>query len=176
MVEEAIANGTWIPPTSGRGAKVDMSKKPSMHNAYLGGGGYVTEKEAMEWYGITPFAASYAEPPPPPVQSASFDPPTPPPATFMTRLLRRNQQPPLLASAPVPMTPIAPILSPAPSTLNVSVLIAMPSQTAFHEKGSEVQEEDLPHVEVGVAKVRVPADNRDEITVKSSSSSSHEDV
>lgn len=44
MIEEAIANGTWIPPTpttgaGGRGGrdKVDLTKKPKMYEAYIGG-------------------------------------------------------------------------------------------------------------------------------------------
>jgi len=41
MVEEAVRNGTWIPPTpSSRAARVDLSKKPELWEAYLGGGGW----------------------------------------------------------------------------------------------------------------------------------------
>ncbi|KAG5651060.1 hypothetical protein H0H81_010042 [Sphagnurus paluster] len=69
MVEEAIRNGTWIPPppetgTFGTGrARVDPSRKPKLWDAYLG----TTEKSAQtewDWESIRPFSASYIAPPP----------------------------------------------------------------------------------------------------------------
>lgn len=69
MVEEAIRNGTWIPPppetgTFGTGrARVDLSRKPKLWDAYLG----TTEKSAQtewDWESIRPFSASYIAPPP----------------------------------------------------------------------------------------------------------------
>ncbi|KAJ2914670.1 hypothetical protein MD484_g5737, partial [Candolleomyces efflorescens] len=87
MVEEAIRNGTWVPqnvPPSGRAPRVDLSKKPVMWEAYLGGGGiYRAEKggrdlassyssggekasigglDGAEWESIKPFYASLVQP------------------------------------------------------------------------------------------------------------------
>lgn len=87
MVEEAIRNGTWVPqnvPPSGRAPRVDLSKKPVMWEAYLGGGGiYRAEKggrdlassysyggdkaslgglDGAEWESIKPFYASLVHP------------------------------------------------------------------------------------------------------------------
>ncbi|KAF9260821.1 hypothetical protein L218DRAFT_561197 [Marasmius fiardii PR-910] len=69
MIEEAIRNGTWIPPAnlSRGGVKVDLSKKPQMWEAMLGGGGYVdpkvldvhsyaNRKDALEWSGLMPMS------------------------------------------------------------------------------------------------------------------------
>ncbi|KAF9528852.1 hypothetical protein CPB83DRAFT_301078 [Crepidotus variabilis] len=93
MIEEAIRNGTWVPPPppdwEGRGrVKVDLSKKPQMWEAFIGE--EVSEKEKvqaeylqnpagdgqiiinstwrtggrwMRWSSIWPFAASYVVPP-----------------------------------------------------------------------------------------------------------------
>ncbi|KAJ7291593.1 hypothetical protein C8J57DRAFT_1273470 [Mycena rebaudengoi] len=61
MVEEAIANGTWIPPAPR--IKVDLRKKPKLWDAYVSpppGAG-----EGKEWDRVMPFAASYARPPAP---------------------------------------------------------------------------------------------------------------
>lgn len=39
MVEEAIRNGTWVPPApAARAPRVDLSKKPTLWEAYLGDG------------------------------------------------------------------------------------------------------------------------------------------
>lgn len=40
MVEEAMRNGTWVPPTFSRPVRVDLSKRPELWDAYLGGGGW----------------------------------------------------------------------------------------------------------------------------------------
>ena len=76
MVEEAIRNGTWIPPTPAvRPARVDLSKKPELWEAYLGdngwqlgsfghGSGKELDKNwkfeySRDWESIKPICASY---------------------------------------------------------------------------------------------------------------------
>ncbi|KIM42016.1 hypothetical protein M413DRAFT_445201 [Hebeloma cylindrosporum] len=74
MVEEAIRNGTWVPPSPpSRAAKVDLSKKPILWEAYIdnkgsisyshGGGGSInpdwTAEQPKEWDMIRPISAAY---------------------------------------------------------------------------------------------------------------------
>ena len=71
MVDLAIRNGTYVPPTPpARPARVDMSEKPELWEAYLGGGGgwqlgsfgHGSGKELRGWESIKPIYAGYAEP------------------------------------------------------------------------------------------------------------------
>ena len=87
LVEEAIRNGTWIPPSPeerGTGSsrnRVDISKKPVMWDAYvgekdreLGLGSSISRERGGEkqhdgqtewdWDSIRPFSAAYLAPPP----------------------------------------------------------------------------------------------------------------
>ena len=76
-----MRNGTWVPPTPPvRAARVDLSKKPGLWEAYLGGGGWPlgslgpgSGKEldigtnwkfehSKDWESIKPIYAGYAEP------------------------------------------------------------------------------------------------------------------
>lgn len=62
MVEEAIRNGTWIPPTQpSRPARVDLSKKPVLWEAYIDdkGGPPGQTEQSREWDLIKPFSAAY---------------------------------------------------------------------------------------------------------------------
>lgn len=79
MIEEAMRNGTWVPPTPPtRLPRVDLSKKPELWEAYLGGGGWQpgglghgSGKElgigtnwnfeySKDWEAIKPVSADYA--------------------------------------------------------------------------------------------------------------------
>ncbi|KAJ3509730.1 hypothetical protein NLJ89_g5063 [Agrocybe chaxingu] len=90
MVEEAIRNGTWVPPApanTSRSPRVDLSKKPILWDAYIGkdgglvgygkdgafysAGGAGSEKisnawradsSTVEWDAIRPFSAAYVGP------------------------------------------------------------------------------------------------------------------
>ena len=73
MVEEAMRNGTWIPPTPpARASRVDLSKKPELWEAHLGGGGWHMGsyghgngkefESSRDWESIKPIYAGYAEP------------------------------------------------------------------------------------------------------------------
>ncbi|KAH9476641.1 hypothetical protein JR316_0010677 [Psilocybe cubensis] len=77
MVEEAIRNGTWVPPAPPtRPVKVDLSKKPMLWEAYIDGKGDVVSygahgagsqrindtwkaEHSKEWDTIKPIAVSY---------------------------------------------------------------------------------------------------------------------
>ncbi|KAG6841389.1 hypothetical protein C0991_011553 [Blastosporella zonata] len=72
MVEEAIRNGTWLPPSPARfgfgpgGRRVDLSKKPKLWEAFVGEGEAtqsVGRKVEMttewEWDSIRPVSAAY---------------------------------------------------------------------------------------------------------------------
>lgn len=71
LVEEAIRNGTWVPPTPtarSRRARVDLSKKPVMWEAYLGSAEKdsaptpVVVEDVREWDAIKPVSAQYFAP------------------------------------------------------------------------------------------------------------------
>ncbi|GLB44349.1 hypothetical protein LshimejAT787_1602790 [Lyophyllum shimeji] len=116
MMEEAIRNGTWIPPSpgggpfglGGRGGRVDLSRKPVMFESYIGG----SEKDQMygdakhaaqtewDWDSIRPFSATYITPPPaslplPQGNNGTTTPAAngsaiqiPPPLTYTRRVIR----------------------------------------------------------------------------------------
>lgn len=129
MVEEAIRNGTWVPPSpgagpfgiGGRSPKVDLSKKPVMWEAYVGG----SEKDQLlehanrapqtdwDWDSLRPFSAAYvAQPPgqPLPLRLPTPVAPSgdgaaiglPPPLSYRRRLVR-FLRPNLESSAPYPL-------------------------------------------------------------------------
>lgn len=56
MIDAAIANGTWMPPSpNSRGGKIDTSKIPTMYEVYVGGGAE-SEKHGLHedaWEGVT---------------------------------------------------------------------------------------------------------------------------
>lgn len=75
LVEEAIRNGTWVPPPpllSARTPRVDLSKKPVMWDAYLGSnepdshrgsyGGSMSHEDVKDWEAIKPVSAAYLAP------------------------------------------------------------------------------------------------------------------
>ncbi|KAJ7595047.1 hypothetical protein C8J56DRAFT_777416, partial [Mycena floridula] len=62
MIEEAIRNGTWIPPAAGR--RIDPSKKPKLFEAHLAAPPtHGPSFDTQEWDGIMPFSVTYATPP-----------------------------------------------------------------------------------------------------------------
>ncbi|KAF8913422.1 hypothetical protein CPB85DRAFT_1299784 [Mucidula mucida] len=151
MIDEAIRNGTWVPPANGRGRRIDPMDKPLMHDAHL----IVEAKYAHhEWDLMKPFSVSYSAPA---VQPPAVPPPPPPTRERVREMMRHvwshfssSPAPP----APEPVIPLAPPPLPDASSgpLRVSVLIAMPSQNHNY-----AEHEELPHVEFGVAQVGIAA-------------------
>jgi len=174
MVEEAIRNGTWIPPSNNR-IRIDPSKKPQLFEAYLATSPeYVNGKlkqvvwdEHPEWDGIMPFSAAYA------TQQGLIQSPTSPtqsttelqttfttfiPAPIRSRWLRTfGRVPPAtnpsssIPTTSIPGTPLVASLpgsqqlqSTAPSSVRVAVLIAMPSKTPL---STVIQKNHGQHVE-----------------------------
>ncbi|KDQ23657.1 hypothetical protein PLEOSDRAFT_1108139 [Pleurotus ostreatus PC15] len=61
MIEEAIRNGTWVPPAAASSRRVDLSKKPKMYEAWISHGN-IQDNRAVEhpdWEGIMPFSVLY---------------------------------------------------------------------------------------------------------------------
>jgi len=106
MVEEAIRNGTWVPPAPPtRPPRVDLSKKPTLFEAHLGGGSWQggeikglngkdlgigtnwTVENWKDWESIRPISVDYV--------------PSGTPASHLTSL-------PVPISVPAPITPSAP--------------------------------------------------------------------
>lgn len=124
MVEEAIRNGTWIPPSPGGSGpfgwgrtKVDLSKKPKMWETYVAD----SEKDATrlgaqqqpphavtewDWESIRPFSTSYLPPPagaPLPLRLPSAGMVGFPPRLSYYRRVIRFLRPNLHSSAPFPL-------------------------------------------------------------------------
>jgi hypothetical protein len=114
MVEEAVRNGTYVPPTPFvRPARVDLSKKPELWEIYLGDGGgwqlgslgHGSGKEldigsnwkseySRDWESMKPISAGYA------------DPLTSDPCSDSTPNLT-SLSPPVYTPAPMPTNPSA---------------------------------------------------------------------
>jgi len=205
MMEEAIRNGTWIPPAPGTGAsrpRVDLSKKPVMWEAHLGGGersaylhnGRLVQPDVSstnsidaekDWESIKPIFAAYLSkgptPAPIPVPSASDLRPLDAPATMETRLNAFVDWAARIVS-PTPSTPLSPLPAPlvngnmqdastptedelGPPRVRVAVLIAMPSPHHASPSASQDRlhtDEELPHLEMGVATLPVLSHEGDE--------------
>jgi len=175
LVEEAIANGTWLPPTQGPGgpsgtrARVDLSRKPKMWEAFVGDDTVHGEKADYEprmeretewdWDSIRPFSASYAPPPvapiplPPPVTTPTTQPEQP--RISITRRIRQLISP-TPAAPMVPLPSLGPgshgnsspnlLAAEGPKTLRVAVLIAMPSPTNSHYHHSHSRSQSSTHL------------------------------
>ncbi|KAL4253547.1 hypothetical protein AB1N83_013648 [Pleurotus pulmonarius] len=64
MIEEAIRNGTWVPPAASSSRRVDLSKKPKMYEAWISRGDAQDRRglEHTDWEGIMPFSVLYTLP------------------------------------------------------------------------------------------------------------------
>ncbi len=65
MIEEAIRNGTWVPPAASSSRRVDLSKKPKLYEAWISRGDAQDRRglEHTDWEGIMvsdPDSSSYS--------------------------------------------------------------------------------------------------------------------
>ncbi|CAK5267721.1 unnamed protein product [Mycena citricolor] len=180
FVDEAIANGTLLPP-AGR-VRIDLKKKPRLHDAWLSPpipstlkarvSGSLAAGESLDWEEIRPFAASYI----PPASSNSLPRATP------AGLLRANSN--FNAATSTGTTPNSAALGHFPPDLEatyddldppkarVSVLLAMPTPDLFpvestpseqptwlrpYAHADAVDDDDipLPWLEMGISIVTV---------------------
>ncbi|KAK0472493.1 hypothetical protein IW261DRAFT_1507714 [Armillaria novae-zelandiae] len=172
MVEEAIRNGTWIPPTNGRGIRYDPSQKPIMHEAAMN-----VQKNHHDWEACKPFSVSYTVA----AQNRTAPPALPPLLQDNSARARLRRIWSHVDASPLP-PPLSPAASDAPllpdpsgGPLRVSVLVAMPSQH-YGE-----QQDELPHIEFGTADIPVAyppddANSNSSNNTKSISSSAEDKV
>ncbi|SJL14418.1 uncharacterized protein ARMOST_17874 [Armillaria ostoyae] len=172
MVEEAIRNGTWIPPTNGRGMRYDPSQKPIMHEAAMN-----VQKNHHDWEACKPFSVSYTVA----AQNRTAHPAPPPPQQDNSARARIRRIWSHVDASPLP-PPLSPSASDAPllpdpsgGPLRVSVLVAMPSQH-YGER-----QDELPHLEFGTADIPVAyppddANSNPSNNTKSMSSSAEDKV
>jgi len=183
MVEEAIRNGTWIPPSPGglgfgfgtRSARdrIDPAKKPKMWDAFVHDPKIYPDTD-WSWDSIRPFSANVVTPPQQPSpQTVALQSSTEPSITRPPLMQRIRQyispSPPAFLLSPLPpppnneSTPPENVLSSGPQTLRVSFLIAMPLQShaSISDSPSPIpplpknQDGALPYIEFGVAELVV---------------------
>ncbi|KAJ3724221.1 hypothetical protein DFJ43DRAFT_1090879 [Lentinula guzmanii] len=200
MIEEAIRNGTYVPPSilaTSRGGRIDLAKKPKMWEATVR-----SEWNGKEggWADILPVSASISSAAIPPLiipnaTDISSDPndihnngnansapssatsrlqsATAVPARALVGMWRlispgshhhpdsdnpptSNANFPYVETKPHQTLPHSQMAT--PTHMEVAVLIAMPGALAAAANRSKggAEEEDLPHVEVGMAEVVIP--------------------
>ncbi|TRM64825.1 hypothetical protein BD626DRAFT_490003 [Schizophyllum amplum] len=157
LVEEAIRNGTWIPPATR--PRVDLSKKPKLHEAYLDSHGAHQShtrraEDWLSWDGILPFSATYANPPshapPAPVGVPTEAPLSPPRRRWWSWSRAPSAEP--SSAGQTELTERTPPAPTAPTQVRVGVIIAMPTPHTQKPETS-VDEEPLPPLEMGISDV-----------------------
>ncbi|KAH9924950.1 hypothetical protein B0H21DRAFT_826686 [Amylocystis lapponica] len=165
MIEEAIRNGTYVPPPR---SPRTFGEKPRLHDVYLaldaedvltGKGLAVSDSGSLSsWGSLMPVAAVALKPPDALAETTPAGIP-PARASWLRAWRRRGHR-------ATPAVPLTPVVSPKPDEagpaelcgkeIKVAFLIAMP---APHRKQHEVEEQPLPHVEFGLAQVVVHQDD-----------------
>lgn len=154
LMEQAIQNGSWIPPMSGRGVRIDPANKPKMHEVYVGADVRTGE---VGWGSVMPLYAS--QPPRPiPALPIGVPPPAAPPTNTSalsrfvpSRIRNRN-----ISSSPNPSPnppPTTTILAPPPpdqQPLQIAFIIAMPSPEPIRPP-AQGEEAELPALQIGWA-------------------------
>jgi len=157
MVEEAIANGTWIPPVVR--TPVNLAEKPQFYDVYTDldpeKDGELKEKPAL-WTDIQPVSATFVRKDPKLVEQLSIQEPETVQTRFQKFLKWRpndhhgpsssNSEEPQIASANE---------SAEYKTVSVSVMIAMPLPPDLNKRPTS-GEDECPTVEFGVADIELP--------------------
>jgi len=160
IVEQAIANGTWITPPPK--IPVNLRDKPYLHHAYTVISPHHEDsslKKAALWDSIKPVSVSLVKSDVVPAvhQLSVQEPlPNPPPRRApMARLLRSRTSVPPSSNIPEPH-----VSSPVPpqeyKTITVSVMIAMPSLPEFKPHRHDQTEQECPAVQFGVSEIKLP--------------------
>ncbi|KII83793.1 hypothetical protein PLICRDRAFT_46979 [Plicaturopsis crispa FD-325 SS-3] len=146
LIEEAIRNGTWVPPPQGSRSRRDIGEKPVMWDAWVVGADKTGDED------LTPLAARYIKDDAPPPSDTKATPPTQdasvPRRAAILPWRRRPETPTPAASAPVPEETDA-----SPQQIRVSVLIAMPTPTPLPAASEHAEEREIPVLEFGVCEL-----------------------
>jgi len=158
LIEEAIANGTWIPPVVR--APVNLARKPLLYDVYtdldLEKDRAVQEKAAL-WTDILPVSATLVRKNPKLIAQLSIQEPSGPQTRIQKFLKwRTNEHPSQGGSSPSgsgdPQTTSPGCLAEY-KAVSVSVMIAMPLPPDLNKHNKEVE---CPAVEFGIADVELP--------------------
>ncbi|KAL1682935.1 hypothetical protein EV122DRAFT_249098 [Schizophyllum commune] len=155
LVEEAIRNGTWIPPATR--PRVDLSKKPKLHEAFLDAHStHTQDADWLSWDGIFPFSATYINPsyptPPAPINVPAEVPPPPPARRRWWWPFSRARSSDSSTDGQTELAERPSSHSSEPTRVRVGVIIAMPAPHA-QKQTSDDDEEPLPPLELGISDV-----------------------
>jgi len=160
IVEEAIANGTWITPSPK--IPVNLRDKPYLHHAYTVIAPHYEDtslKKAALWDSIKPVSVSLVKSDVfPAVHQLSVQEPLPNPRPRrapMARLLRSRTFVPPSSNIPEPQVSF-PLPSQEYKTMTVSVMIAMPSMPEFKPHRHDKTKHECPAVQFGVSDIKLP--------------------
>jgi len=159
LIEEAIANGTWIPP-AGR-APVNLAEKPLLYDVYTDSDpekdGVVQEKAAL-WTDILPVSATLARKDPKLISQLSIQEPSAPQTGIQKFLKWRTNEHPSQERSSSSGSGEPQIASPGDlpeyKSVSVSVMIAMPLPPDLNKQHN--REAECPAVEFGIADVELP--------------------
>jgi len=160
IVEQAIANGTWITPSPK--IPINLRDKPYLHHAYTVIAPQHEDsslKKAALWDSIKPVSVSLAKSDVVRAVhqlSVQESLPNPPPRRApMARLFRSRTSVPPPSNIPEPQ--VSSSLPPQEyETITVSVMIAMPSLLEFKSHQHDKTEQECPAVQFGLSEIKLP--------------------
>ncbi|KAL1745596.1 hypothetical protein HDZ31DRAFT_63005 [Schizophyllum fasciatum] len=161
LVEEAIRNGTWVPPPTR--PRVDLSKKPKLHEAFLDSHSIQHQRQSgraeewLSWDGIFPFSATYITanyPTPPRPIGVPTEVSPPPPARRWWWPWSRGRSSDSATGVQTELAERTPSQPAEPTRVRVGVIVAMPApHEAKTNGGAAAGEEPLPPLEMGITDV-----------------------
>jgi len=188
LIDEAIQNGTWVPPSFGPSGRRhnDIGEQPVIWEAWVGSDKNAEEDSTLKgkeveagWRSILPVSARYLNPPilPEPTPDANRANPLDPsphsrailPWRMYSNRYRYRRRTPTPTPTPVLPTP-SPNINPSTTSLNfadptavptvqLTVLIAMPIPPSIRKQLRQDDDEGAPVVEFGVLNVNINSDN-----------------